>query len=46
LNPAGTTEATNPAPASSPGPVTATSKASAVGPIGAIVRNPLGRLGR
>jgi 3D (Asp-Asp-Asp) domain-containing protein len=44
LSPAPTT--TNSAPASSPGPVTATTKASAAGPIGAIVRNPLGRLGR
>jgi len=38
--------ATNAAAASSTGAVAATTKASAAGPIAAIIRNPLGRLGR
>ena len=44
LNTAATTM--NPAPASSSGPVTAMTKAPTAGPIGTIIRNPLGRLGR
>ena len=44
LNPA--TATTNAATASSTGAVAATTNASAAGPTGAIVRNPLGRLGR
>jgi hypothetical protein len=41
-----TTTTTNAAPASSAGAVAATTNASAAGPTGASVRNPLGRLGR
>jgi 3D (Asp-Asp-Asp) domain-containing protein len=45
LSPAPTTLATA-APASSPGAVAAARKVPAAGPLGTIVRNPLGRLGR
>ena len=46
LSPAGTTQGNNPASATSPGAVTAATKTPVAGPIGTIVRNPLGRLGR
>ena len=46
LGPTTTTTMTNAAKAGSTGVVAATANAPAVGPIGVIVRNPLGRLGR